>query len=290
MYRWNQIKKRILIGGLGLLLSACEDWLSLPSASEGQVLVRVNDSEITILQYKNILHTLGILTPSESVKLDIINKLIDRELAVQQAYKQGLDRQPEIILQLEEAKRDVLARAWAKQITTSAIPPNEEQIAAYHLKHPELFSERKIFHLYEANFAAQLPMLPEIKKRFVEGQNIQQIADWLRSEKVPFNEQLVIRAAEQLPIEVLPKLNQAENSQPVFFESNNGVLVYEVQSTEHSPIDWDKAKPIIENYLTKQGGKKTVNSQMARLRQTSTLQYFDQARPNSAGSADETQR
>ncbi len=104
MYLWNQIKKRILIGGLGLLLSACEDWLSLPSASEGQVLVRVNDSEITILQYKNILHTLGILTPSESVKLDIINKLIDRELAVQQAYKQGLDRQPEIILQLEEAK------------------------------------------------------------------------------------------------------------------------------------------------------------------------------------------
>ncbi len=272
-----------------LLLAACDEWNQLSGANEGQVLVKVNDSEITILQYRNILYSLGILTPSDSVKQDIINKLIDRELAVQQAYKQGLDRQPEVILQLEEAKRDVLARAWANQVAASAIPPNEDQIAAYHLKHPELFAQRKIFHLREANFAARLPMLPEIKKHFVEGQTIQQVADWLRSENVPFNEQLVIRAAEQLPIEVLPKLNQAQNSQPVFFESKNGVLVYEVQSSENSPIDWDKAKPIIENYLNKQGGKKAVGSHMLRLRQTSTLKYFDQPGIH-AGQMDEKPR
>ncbi len=272
-----------------LLLAACDEWNQLSGANEGQVLVKVNDSEITILQYRNILYSLGILTPSDSVKQDIINKLIDRELAVQQAYKQGLDRQPEVILQLEEAKRDVLARAWANQVAASAIPPNEDQIAAYHLKHPELFAQRRIFHLREANFAARLPMLPEIKKHFVEGQTIQQVADWLRSENVPFNEQLVIRAAEQLPIEVLPKLNQVKNSQPVFFESKNGVLVYEVQSSENSPIDWDKAKPIIENYLNKQGGKKAVGSHMLRLRQASTIKYFDPSHAEAA-STDEKPR
>ena len=58
-----------------LLLAACDEWNQLSGANEGQVLVKVNDSEITILQYRNILYSLGILTPSDSVKQDIINKI-----------------------------------------------------------------------------------------------------------------------------------------------------------------------------------------------------------------------
>ena len=74
-----------------------------------QVMARVGNSEISVLQFNHALSRLGIAQPSSAVRLEVAQKLVDRELAVQQALAGKLDRQPEVMLQLEEARRDVLA-------------------------------------------------------------------------------------------------------------------------------------------------------------------------------------
>jgi EpsD family peptidyl-prolyl cis-trans isomerase len=239
-----------------------------------QVIARVNGSEISQLQFANALERAGITTPSKPVRQEVATKLVDRELAIQQALASELDRRPEVMLALQEARRDVLARAWAESVAAEAARPSDNQVAQYYAKHPELFAERKIYRLREATLSADSPRLAETKARFARGSSLEQVAAWLRQAKVPFNAQIVIRAAEQLPIEALPRLGAARVGETVLFETPRGIIAYELLDAQAAPVKWEAARPIIVEYLARQTAKHAVEAQMQRLRTDAKIAYL----------------
>ena len=239
-----------------------------------QVIARVDDAEISMWQYNHALQRAGVTLPSPAVKKELAAKLVDRELALQAALAAKIDRQPEVMLQLDEARRDVLARAWAEQTARDASRPDDNTAARYFKEHPELFSERRIYRLREAALPADLKQLDEVKSRLLAGMSMDQVTTWLRSQQVSFNEQRVIRAAEQLPIEALPRLQAASEGQAVFFETPRGVLLYQVLGVESAPVSWENARPIILDYLRRQAGKHVVQSESDRLRKAARISYL----------------
>jgi EpsD family peptidyl-prolyl cis-trans isomerase len=239
-----------------------------------QVIARVDNAEISMWQYNHALQRAGVTLPSVAVKKELAAKLVDRELALQAALAAKMDRQPDVMLQLEEARRDVLARAWAEHTARDASQPTDNIAARYFKDHPELFAERRIYRLREAALPADLKQLDEVKSRLVAGLSMDQVTTWLRGQQVSFNEQRVIRAAEQLPIEALPRLQAASAGQVVFFETPRGVLLYQVLGVESAPVSWENARPIIFDYLRRQGGKRAVQNESDRLRQAARIQYL----------------
>ena len=237
-----------------------------------QVIARVDDAEISMWQYNHALQRAGVTLPSPAVKKELAAKLVDRELALQAALAAKIDRQPEVMLQLDEARRDVLA--WAEQTARDASRPDDNTAARYFKEHPELFSERRIYRLREAALPADLKQLDEVKSRLLAGMSMDQVTTWLRSQQVSFNEQRVIRAAEQLPIEALPRLQAASEGQAVFFETPRGVLLYQVLGVESAPVSWENARPIILDYLRRQAGKHVVQSESDRLRKAARISYL----------------
>lgn len=231
-----------------------------------QVVARVGGSEISMLQFNHALKSAGVPKPGEAVRKEVASKLVDRELAVQKALEKKLDRQPEVLLQLEEARRDVLARAYAEQIAAAAERPGENEAARFFARHPELFAERKIYRLREAALPGDLKELPEVRSRLAQKQPLEQVLGWLREQKVAFNEQVVVRAAEQLPIESLPMLNAASEGQTVLFVSPRGVIAYKVLAAQPARVSWEAARPIVRDYLAKQSGKHAVEAEMQHLR------------------------
>ena len=254
-----------------LAVSGCK-----PSVTDGrpsQVVAKVGDQEISLLQFNNALKTVGILQPGEPIRREITEKLIDRELAVARALAEKFDRTPEVLLQLEEARRDVLARAYAESVAATSAPPSDGDVARYYAEHPELFAERRIFRLREITLAADLPQLDGAKTRFSLRQPLPLVATWLREQGAIFNDQTVIRAAEQLPIEALPRLNAATEGQAVFFETPRGVIAYAVLSAQASAVTWENARPIIRDYLAKQTGKRVMEAKVKELRAATTIVY-----------------
>jgi EpsD family peptidyl-prolyl cis-trans isomerase len=254
-----------------LLLSACSprSGADMPT----QVVARVGSSEISMLQFNLALKNAGVPAPGEPLRKEVAAKLVDRELAVQQALARKLDQQPEILLQLEEARRDVLARAYAERTAAAAEKPGENEAARYFAQHPELFAERKIYRLREAALPGDMKELPEVRNRLAQKQPLEQVLGWLREQKVPFNEQVVIRAAEQLPIESLSKLNAAAEGQTVLFVSPRGVIAYKVLAFQPAGVSWDAARPIVRDYLAKQSGKRAVEAEMQHLRGTTRIAW-----------------
>jgi EpsD family peptidyl-prolyl cis-trans isomerase len=242
------------------------------TTAPSQVLAQVGNSEISLLQLQRVYDITQTTKPSDSIRKEMTDKLINRELAVQQALANKLDQQADVMLQLEEARRDVLALAYAKHIAATAAKPSDNDTAHYYNQHPELFSQRKIFQLNEITLSNNVPKFAEIKAILTKGTSLNQFKLWLQEQKIPFNSQNVIRAAEQLPIEALPKLNQAKLGDQQFFESPRGLIVYTISNTQTSPITWEQAKPIIFDYLTKQAGKLAVNNELDHLRRITKIQ------------------
>lgn len=261
-----------LVAALLVGLTGC-DGFSLASGDTTQVVARVNGSEISMLQFSHALERVGVEAPNSAVRKEVANKLVERELALQQALEAKLDRRPEVMLRLEEARRDVLARAWAEQVASQGEQPSPDAAARYFAEHPALFAERRIYRLREAAIAADVPQLGAARQRFARGASMAEVSAWLREQKVAFNEQVVIRAAEQLPIAALPRLATATEGETVFFESPRGIIVYQVISAQPAPVGWAAALPVIVDYLAKQAGKRAVEAEMRRLRSSGEIAY-----------------
>jgi len=256
------------------LLGCADDGGALGGLNEpSQVVARVNGEEISLLQYRRALKLARVENPSPAVHQEIVDKLVDRELAVAQALELRLERQPDVLVELEEARRDVLARAWAKRIATAADNPDDSLAARYYADHPELFSERRIFHLREVAIASDDSHYTEARERLAGGEPVSNTLSWLEAQGVEFKDQIAIRAAEQLPIETLPRLATTAAGKPAYFETPRGLLIYEVLDNRAVPLDWDTARPVILAHLARQAGKAAVVAEKRRLRRDADVEY-----------------
>ena len=256
-----------------LLGCADADRPSSDAPQPSQVIARVNGDEISLLQYRRALGLAKVQNPTEAVRQEIVDKLVDRELAVEQALELRLDRQADVLVELEEARRDVLARAWAKRVAAEARAPDDRAAARYYANHPYLFSQRRVFHLREAALSSGQVQYPEARERLVRGDSATETLAWLKAEGVMIKEQVVIRAAEQLPIEALPRLATTGPGKAAYFETPRGLLIYEVLESRAAPLDWDSSRPVILAHLARQTGKAAVVSEKQRLRRNADIRY-----------------
>jgi EpsD family peptidyl-prolyl cis-trans isomerase len=160
-----------------------------------QVVARVGSTEISLLQLDLAMQAERSRAGSDVNRELIVGKLIDRELAVQQALARKLDRQPEVLLRLEEMRREILAGAYAEQLAAGLPRPTEQAIRTFYADHPELFAQRRIYRLRQLVIPASSPQLPQAKERLVARQPLPEIAAWLTRENAAFTQQDVLRAA-----------------------------------------------------------------------------------------------
>lgn len=263
----------VLLTASTLALIACTEQAAEQTPS--QVVARVNKVEITMLQFNHALQTMGVAVPAASVTQEVTKKLIDREIAVQAATADGMDKLPEVLLKLEEARRDVLARAFAERVAARATPTTSDEAERFYRSNPALFAERRIYRLREASFSSEVEQLDEIRRLLSEASSLNDISQWARTQAIPFNEQNVIRSAEQLPMETLPRFQQAEIGDTVIFESPRGLLVYEVIDLQPAPVTLESARPIVLDHLTRLAGRREVEAQIATLRAMAAITHAE---------------
>lgn len=256
-------------------LSGC-NWSERSVGSEsqvGQVLAEVNGQEISVLQYRRALRKAGLAAATETVREELVEKLIARELAVQQAEEMRLQRRPNVMIELEEARRDVLARAWAAEVARTALLPGKNAGASFYASHPGLFEERRIYHLREVALPGEIAQVASVKSRLARGDSLDDVLRWLGAQEVEVKDQVVVRGAEQLPIESLPRLAQTAAGDTAIFESARGIIIYEVIEATPAPVSWEDAQPMVAAYLGKQARKRAVNAEQTHLRRNANVVY-----------------
>lgn len=266
----------VIAAALALSLSACGKKDSQTAAT--QVAAKVGSEEISVHQINQVLsHTNTAGAPPETVQAlsrTVLDKLIDQQLAVDKATEKNLHRTPEVMAQIEAARRDILARAYLQQITSALPKPNADEVKKYYAEHPALFAERRIFNVQEIMLPAQPGIADKVRAIATPGRTIEDIAADLKAKDLKFSGGTATRAAEQIPLELLDKVHLLKDGQGTVIETPQTVTYLRLVSSQTAPVNEAAATPRIEQFLGNQRAAETVAANIKQLRADTTITYM----------------
>ena len=285
------LKLSSLAVAVAIVLSGCGDGKEKKAAT--QVAAKVNSSEISVHQINAVLAKAQGIPPEAAarVRQEILDKLIDQQLAYDQAVEKRLDRNPEVMMALEAAKREIVARAYLDQMIAALPKPTDDEVRKYYADSPDLFSRRRVYTIQEITVGAKLEILDDLKQMVAAGKSLEDIANWLKEKGVRFQEGGGTRAAEQIPLEILPKLAQIKDGQTGVIEGAQSILVVRVAASQAAPVDEAEAKPKIQQFLQNQRVQKAVSEEIRKLKGAATIELvgeFSTAADTSAKPANPT--
>ena len=241
----------LLVTLAAVLVAACGDKKDDGKAAATQVAAKVNKGEISIHQINAVLQRTGAIPPEQVKRAsgEVLERLIDQELFVQQATQKKLDRSVAAVQAVEAAKREIYARAYLEQITAQATKPDAAAIAAFYNENPALFAKRRVYNLQELSVQIAGDRIPALMQKISDAKNVTEIANWLRAEKIPFNANAGVKAAEQLPLELVPRFAAAKDGQIVLAQVPGGMLISYIVESREQPMDEKAAAPLIEQSI-----------------------------------------
>ncbi len=257
-----------------LILAACNSKES--AKSPGQIIAKVNDQEISIHQLNFVLaHSNGVTKDNlDLTKKQIINSLVDQTLLIEQALADKIDRDPQIMMSIEQNKRQILAQAWLEKVAKDVNKPNTQEIDNFYQDHPELFAKHKIFKLKEC-LISKIEDKKELIKQHIT--NIKQFDELLRkfdADKISYQINMTTQPAENLPLEELPALGDLGEGRFIKMEKDNNIVILTVLSATEQFVDKLKATPIIETFLINQQRKAIIEKTMLGLKNKANIEYI----------------
>ncbi|HXM84111.1 MAG TPA: EpsD family peptidyl-prolyl cis-trans isomerase [Burkholderiales bacterium] len=241
-----------------------------------QVAAKVNAEEITVHQVNNILARNPNVKPEAAVdaRREILDRLIDQQLAKQEAIQTKLDRSPNVMQAIEAARSEILARAYLEKIVSAQTKPSEAEIKQYYTEHPELFAQRRIFSIEEILVQQKAGLTAGLREQVAKARSLQDVAGWLKSQDVKFAVNRGVRASEQIPLEILPKLQEMKDGSIQMFGSGDDPFqVIRVVANKPAPVDEATATPPIQQFLFNRRSNEELAKEMKRLKDKAEIAY-----------------
>ncbi|MES2101653.1 MAG: EpsD family peptidyl-prolyl cis-trans isomerase, partial [Pseudomonadota bacterium] len=215
-----------------------------------QTAAKVNKEEITVHQINFVLQQQRGLAPEQaaSASKQVLERLIDQELALQKAQDQKLDRDPRVVQQLEASRRDIVARAYVEKIAAGAPKPSPAEIKVYYDAHPALFKERRVYNLQELAIQAKPEQVPELQAKLAAAKDVPDFVNYLKANDFKYGANQAVRAAEQLPLASVDKFAQMKDGQTIFTATPAGAQVVILAGSRSQPVDEARAAPAIEQF------------------------------------------
>ncbi len=263
------------------LLAACGE---KKDAAASQTAAKVNKDEVTVHQINFVLQQQRNLRPeqAEAASKQVLERLIDQQLALQKAEETKLDRDPRVMQQLEAARREVIARAYLEKVGEAAPKPTPEEIKKYYDEKPALFSQRRIYQIQEIGIEATPDKLPELREKLGSAKNINEFVEYLKTSGLRFSGNQAVRAAEQLPLNSLDALSKMKDGQAMLVPTPQGVQVVVLAGSRMQPVTEEQARPAIEQFLVNERRRKLVEDDVKAMRAAAKIEYvgkFAQSAP-----------
>ena len=262
----------LMTAGAAMLVAGCGK--KDPSAT--QVVASVDGEEISVHQMNSVLSKARGITPENlpKAKIEVLNGLVEQQLEINLAMSKKLDRSPEVVTALENAKREILARAALEQIAADQPKPTDDEVQKYYQDHPALFSERRIFNLEEIALPKSTPDADAIRARVASAKSMEEVVAWLKGRNLNATVNSGTRAAEQLPLEILPKIHNFKDGQLGFLESQESYMVVHVLSSRQQPVSAAQAQPLIKVFLTNQRAADAIKLAKTDMKAKAKISYF----------------
>lgn len=264
---------------LAALVAGCGD--KKDEAASGvktpaEVAAKVNGAELTVQQVNYALQRIPHLDKDQSAaaSLQVVRNLVDQEVIAQKARADKLDRDPSVVQALDAARRQILAEAYMSRKLGEPAEPTDAEVSAYFEAHPELFSKRKIYRLQEITIKAPQDKHEAIRTRLTASRTLNDFAEWLKAENLTVKAAQGVKAAEQLPQQLLTKLADMPDGQAIVVNAPDGLLVIVLADSQVQPVTMEQAKPPIVRALQTQARQKAAKAELDALKAAAKIEYL----------------
>ena len=240
-----------------------------------QTAAKVGKDEITVHQINFVLQQQRNLRPeqTDTATRQILDRLIEQQLALQKVDELKLDRDPRVVQQLEAARREILARAYIDKVGEAAPKPTADEIKKYYDDKPELFRERRVYSIQEIAIEARPDQVQELRSKLGEAKSINEFVDYLKASGLRFSGNQAVRAAEQLPFNTLEAMAKMKDGQAMVVPSPTGATVIVLAGSRMQPAAEEQSRPAIEQFLLNERKRKLAEDDMKALRAATKVEF-----------------
>jgi EpsD family peptidyl-prolyl cis-trans isomerase len=275
-YSQLMVKRRLCLSvliALVVALSSCGK-ADVKKAS-GQIVAKVNGDEISVHQINSVIARSNDIPPAEAKQAaaQTLERIIDQELLVQKALKDKLDRDPQVMQAIEDAKRQILAQAYIERAAAASSTESPEEIRKFYQENPALFEQRRIYRVHELLVVAPREKLDALKAATAGAKNLQDVAGWLKSQKLAFQVAISNRPAEQIPLNMLPRVFEMREGQIAVIPTSRGASVVQLLQAQEASLGEQQATPLIERYLQSRKQLAVAQAEVRKLREKARIEY-----------------
>jgi EpsD family peptidyl-prolyl cis-trans isomerase len=252
------MRRACQLAALALLaaLAGCERASAFKPGAQ-MVVAKVNGTEISA---------------RDATGTQALEKIIDRELLVQKALAGGLERDPQVAQQIDDARRSVLAQAYLDR-ATAAPRSTQEEVRAFYAANPALFAQRRIYRLRELAVSAPAELIDVLRAEAARAGDLEEVAAWLRSRNARFTVLNLTQPAEQVPLAQLPELAHMKPGEIAVFAAPPGASVVQLLHAEDAPLSEQQAASLIEQFLAARKRIELAAAEVRKLRDGARIEY-----------------
>jgi EpsD family peptidyl-prolyl cis-trans isomerase len=262
-----------------LTLSACGE----KAKKTGQALASVNGEEITVLQLNEEMQRSGVqAAQQETARKQLLEGLIDRQLLQNEAAKDKLERDPQVMQAIERAKAMIVAQAYMQKRIGNQARPAKAEVEQYYQQHPEFFANRKQFDMRQLVLATKDVSEP-LKAQLDSVKSLDEAAAWLDQHQIKYVRAGLTRTSTDLPPELGARLASMPKGQLFIIREGERSMLIQIAEIKESPLSLDAATSQIEQFLFNKKNKEAAEAEIKRLRSIAKIEYFNKPADGAPG-------
>ena len=278
----NSVSRKWLLCGALLMVAV----LGLSACSKekggGQSLARVNGEDITVLQVNDELAHVNIpADQQQEASKKILESLIDRQVIVDEATREKIDRSPGVQQAIARAKAQIIEQAYLQGVTSKIDKPSTAEMSDYFHQHPEIFGNGKVYDMNSLLIAGR-DMNDKLKAELDTAKTLDEVATWMKSHDVHFARGVASRNTMSMPPEMASKLMTMHVGQMFIVNEGGNSMIVSIANIKDNPIAFEDAAPAIEQYFRMKNTKEAVDTEVKHLRSLAKIEYLNASAPVAA--------
>lgn len=263
-HRYRQIVLSAIMA-VPLLTAGCNQ----KSAPSGQTIATVDGDEITTSDLQLEMKNVAPEQRKNSQPL-VVQTLVDRKVLTQYAKSQGMDRNPDFVLQLRRMTDVLLAERAAQQIATSAQQPiSANQVNDYLDTHPGI-ANRRILTMDQVTFP--FPNTAVVKELGL-AKTMADLVATLERHNIRFERNQIKGDTATLRDDLGRKLESVQPGEPLVILNQPTSTANVVIASEPAPLKSDVASAMAREAISNERANAAVQQRGLALRKTAKVTY-----------------
>lgn len=256
---------------LSVLLTACALSACQHKAS-GQTVAVVNNHEITA----GDLNAALAADPNASgdpkaARASALQKLIDRELLVQQAQSDGIDKSPEFLNQQRSLTDELLINLLVRRKVSTSAVPSASELTQYEASRPEMFANREIWTLDQVLYP--LPKDPALNAKLSAAKTLDEVIQALTAAGMQMKRGTKKIDSAVFPHDIYEQIAKLPAGEPFIAPGTDKAVASVITAREASPISGDQASQLAVQAMKRDKEQQFLVDRIKALRASAKIQY-----------------